>query len=228
MHETLQTKAYRAIRERLLSGVDAQGTRISDYTLSQNLGISRAPIREAMNRLVSERLLTQQAGLGVFVPTPSRREIEDLYQVREWLEIGALESEESCLGSREFTQMEQSCEVIRKMAIKLEKSDSVLERGKPFLKLNEADAAFHLAILRGIGNKLVMELVQSNRVLEQLWCFHVRPHTAEVLHSICDEHEAVFDALKNQEIERGREALQHHLRIARDVTLRRFDQQNKK
>lgn len=226
MHETLQTKAYRAIRERLLSGVDPQGTRISDYTLSQNLGISRAPIREAMNRLVSERLLTQQAGLGVFVPTPSRREIEDLYQVREWLETGALESEDACLGPREFAEMERSCAAIREMAVELEKSNSILERGKPFLKLNEADAGFHLAILRGIGNELVLDLVQRNRVLEQLWCFHVRPHTAEVLHSICDEHEAVFHALKNKEITKAGEALRQHLRFARDVTLRRFDQQN--
>ncbi len=180
-----------------------------------------------MNRLISERLLTQKAGLGVFVPTPSRQEIADLCQVREWLEIGALEAEVSFLGPREFSEMERSCDVIRAMAIELENTETNLERGKPFLKLGEADAAFHLAILRRTGNTAVVDLVQSNRVLEQIWDFNARPYTAEVLHSICDEHEAIFAALKANDVERSCESLRNHLRLGRDITLRRFDEQNK-
>lgn len=227
MLETLQAKAYRIIRERLLSGVDSHGTRISDYALSKSLGISRAPIREAMNRLISERVLTQQAGLGVFVSTPSRPKIENLCQVREWLEVGSLESEASHFGPSELAEMERSCEVIREMAIELEKSDSILERGKPYFKLSQADANFHLVILRKTGNSLALELMQSNQVLEQIWDFNTCAiYTSERLHLICDEHEAVLDALKNNDVKRSCEALRHHLREGRDIMLRRFDQQN--
>ena len=225
MHETLQKKAYRAIRERLMSGVDGQGTRISDFVLSKELGISRAPIREAMSRLVSERLLDQKAGLGVFVPSPTRQEIEDLYQVREWLELSALEAGGRYLGPRDLEEMVQSCQVIRQMAIELEGTDLVLEKGKPFLQLNEVDADFHRCILQASRNKLVMELLQGHRVLEQLWSFYVRPHTAEVLHSICDEHQVVLDFLKASDYSGAREALGQHLRWARDATLAEFDAQ---
>jgi len=226
MHETLQTKAYRAIRERLLSGLDEQGARISDFALSRELGISRAPIREAMNRLVSERLLSQKAGLGVFVPSPSRQEMEDLYQVRQWLEVSALEAGGAFLGPREFQELERSCGVIRKMAVELEESGAVLQRGKPFRRLNQADADFHLTILRATRNGLVLDLLRSHRVLEQLWSFYLRPQTAEILHTTCDEHQRILDALREGDLPRACEALKNHLRCARDATLKVFDQQH--
>jgi len=226
MHETLQTKAYRAIRERLLSGLDGQGSRISDFALSRELGISRAPIREALNRLVSERLLSQKAGLGIFVPSPTRREIEDLYQVRQWLEVSALEAGGAFLGPCEFEELERSCGVIREMAAELEESGTVLQRGKPFRRLNQADADFHLTILRATRNDLVLDLMRSHRVLEQLWSFYLRPQTAEVLHAICDEHQRVLDALREGDLLQGCEELRNHLRCARDTTLKVFDQQN--
>ncbi len=227
MHETLQTKAYQAIRERLLSGLDGQGARISDFALSRELGISRAPIREAMNRLVSERLLSQKAGLGVFVPSPTRREIEDLYQVREWLEVSALEAGGAFLGPREFEELERSCEAIREMAVELDKSGSAVERGEPYSRLNQADADFHLTILQATRNDLALDLMQSHRVLEQIWSFYYRPQTAEVLHTIYDEHRVILDALKDRDILRGCKGLRNHLRCARDIALEIYDKGDK-
>ncbi|HAH45573.1 GntR family transcriptional regulator [Gimesia sp.] len=224
MHETLQAKAYRAIRERLLTGVDPQGTRISDFVLSKTLGISRAPIREAMNRLISERLLVQKAGLGVFVPRPTREEIENLYQVREWLEIGALETVVSQLDLQSLQLMEESCATIRSMAKDLEEADACLERGTSFPRLSEADSQFHLTIMRATGNKLLLDLMQSNRVLEQVWDISVRTYSAKVVHRICDEHEEILAAIKNRDPEQSRQSLSNHLRIGRDITLRYYDQ----
>ncbi|WP_417387030.1 GntR family transcriptional regulator [Gimesia sp.] len=225
MYETLQAKAYRTIRERLLSGVDPQGTRISDYVLSKSLGISRAPIREAMNRLISERLLVQKAGLGVFVPQPSREEIKNLYQVREWLEIGALETVVGRLDPAALQIMQDSCSAIRRMAEDLEQTNSCLERGTSFPRLSVADSEFHLTIMRATDNKLLLDLIQSNRVLEQVWDISVRTYSAEVVHRICDEHEEILAAIKSRDLELSRQTLCNHLRIGRNITLRHYDQQ---
>lgn len=222
MHETLQAKAYRTIKERLLSGVDPQGTRISDFALSKSLGISRAPIREAMNRLISENLLVQKAGLGVFVPKPTRGEIENLYQIREWLELGALESVVPGIDAQSIAKMEKSCEVIRSMAVELEKNNGCLEPGKSFSRLGDADSTFHLTIMRSTGNNLLLNLIQRNRVLEQVWDISIRTYSSTVLHRICDEHVAILEAIKSNDLERSCEALREHLRLARDITLKRF------
>ena len=226
MHETLQAKAYRIIKARLISGEDPQGARISDFALSRQLGISRAPIREAMNRLISERLLVQKAGLGVFVPKPTREEIENLYEVREWLELGALEVVVPGLPVEAISEMQKSCDAIRLMADELEQTGTCLERGKSFARLGEADSTFHLTIMRSTQNSLLLELIQGNRVLEQVWDFGVRIYSADVLHRICDEHIEILEAIKREDLDASRAALREHIRLGRDITLRRFAEES--
>tara|TARA_R110002095_G_C4242695_1_gene239155 strand:+ start:262 stop:963 length:702 start_codon:yes stop_codon:yes gene_type:complete len=228
MHETLQAKAYRTIKERLLSGIDPQGTRISDFALSKSLGISRAPIREAMNRLISENLLVQRAGLGVFVPKPTKEEIENLYQIRQWLELGALESAVPNIDEKSIATMEESCEIIRRLADELKENDGCLDPRKLYARLGEADSIFHLTIMQNTDNELLLELIQRNRVLKQVWDNNTRTYSAAVLHRICDEHIEILEAIKSKDLERSRAALREHLRLARDITLRKFPIESRK
>ena len=90
MSDNLTQKAYKYIYEKLVGGQLLPGSRLSNRGVAKEAGMSFTPVREALNRLVSEGMLEYRQGLGVFVPTPSMREIREIYELREILESAAV------------------------------------------------------------------------------------------------------------------------------------------
>ncbi len=86
MKETLKTKAYNAILEKIMSGVYTPQSKISEEMLVQELGVSRTPIREALSRLESENYITVIPKRGIMVNSISPEEIEAIYDARIFLE----------------------------------------------------------------------------------------------------------------------------------------------
>ena len=66
----LAHRAYEHLQQRLWSGALAAGSKISETTLAQELGMSRTPVREAIRRLESEGVVSQVASSGTFVTVP--------------------------------------------------------------------------------------------------------------------------------------------------------------
>lgn len=87
---TLSTQVAERIREEVLSGVHAPGAQLNELSLSQAYGVSRGPLREAMQRLVQEGLLRSEPHRGVFVPELSEEDLRDVYLVRRAIEGAAI------------------------------------------------------------------------------------------------------------------------------------------
>jgi DNA-binding GntR family transcriptional regulator len=77
------------IRRRIISGELPAGVNLSEVALAESFGVSRTPVREALKRLQSEGLVTIRPRVGTFVTTPSRREITQLFEMKELLEGAA-------------------------------------------------------------------------------------------------------------------------------------------
>lgn len=88
---TLKDKAMIQLREAILSGRLAPGSRLIEQELSSMMGISRFPLREAIAGLEQEGLVTIEPYKGGHVCKPSAGEIAEVYSVRELLETHALE-----------------------------------------------------------------------------------------------------------------------------------------
>ena len=84
--DTLAKDAYRVIRHRLAVGKLAPGARVSELALSKEFGISRGPVREVIGRLASEGLIDRMPNVGAFVKKLSHEELQDLYELRMWIE----------------------------------------------------------------------------------------------------------------------------------------------
>src|ERR1044072_5073449 len=78
--------AYQQVRAMIMSGELPPGTRLKEADLAERLEISRTPVREALKRLINERLVSRDdlGGGAVHVPTP--RDLDDIYLIREVLE----------------------------------------------------------------------------------------------------------------------------------------------
>src|SRR5436309_5542144 len=131
----LTTLAYNSIKEYVLEGRLDEDSRFTEEFLATQLGVSKCPIREALNRLETEGLIRIEPRKGAFLRRLSPEEVTDLYDLREALETHVVRTAK--LTPALFTDLQQS-----------------LKQQRAFLKANdkaqyiEEDVHFHAELAR--------------------------------------------------------------------------------
>ena len=87
---TLRDRAVQQIKRAILSGKLKSGSRLIEQELSEKMGMSRFPVREAFASLECEGLVTIEPYKGAFISIPDSTEIVETYEIRELLEAHAL------------------------------------------------------------------------------------------------------------------------------------------
>src|SRR2546427_2442268 len=103
---TLWQRVYDHLREEILAGRLKPGAELAEVPLSEQLGVSRGPIREALGRLASEGLVTVRPRRGAVVRSLSKEEFLELYQVREALEMMAVKLAVPRLRAEDFEALQ--------------------------------------------------------------------------------------------------------------------------
>ncbi|WP_158277124.1 GntR family transcriptional regulator [Serinibacter arcticus] len=188
-----------ALRDMVLSGDLRPGERLNEVGLADALGISRAPLREAIQHLRSEGLLTAVAGRGAYVRSLTPTELEELFEVRHLLEIHALR-----LAAARATP--QELETLRA---------DMSERGHLFdtFPSRPQENDFHLRIARLAGNSALLAVITDVHRQTQL----VRQQIADSNHAhpdrILHEHADLIEALIAGDVDRAEAILVEHLRV---------------
>src|SRR2546423_10742649 len=104
---TLWQRVYDHLREEILAGGLEPGAELAEVALSEQLGVSRGPIREAIGRLASEGLVTVRPRRGAVVRSLSKEEFLELYQVREALEMMAVRLAVPKLAAEDIAELEE-------------------------------------------------------------------------------------------------------------------------
>lgn len=141
MASNLSNTAYDSLYNKILLGELKLGSPISEVALGKELGLSRSPIREALNRLEIEGLVTHYPGRGSFVVDFSLQDLDEIFDLRDLLEIYSLR--------KAFEHMDRDLfEGIEKEIL------AVVESGDPqaFFEIN---STLHRAIISFSGNKRV-------------------------------------------------------------------------
>lgn len=87
--ESTASLIARQLREAIMNGDIPAGTQLSEASLSQQFGVSRGPLREAMQRLVQEGLVRSERNRGLFVKVLAEDDIRDIYTARTATETSA-------------------------------------------------------------------------------------------------------------------------------------------
>ena len=138
---TLWQRVYDHLRAEILSGRLEPGAELAEVALSEQLGVSRGPLREALGRLAAEGLVTVRPRRGAVVRSLSKQEFVELYQVREALEVLAVRLAVPRLGPQDVAELE---ELVATMSAHAGR-DEVTE-------FFEANSAFHLRLVQASGN----------------------------------------------------------------------------
>lgn len=83
---TIADKVYKKLQNAIVEGDIPAGSKLSEPALANEYGISRGPLREALNRLESSNLIERTPNVGARVVSPSRQQLLEIYHIRESLE----------------------------------------------------------------------------------------------------------------------------------------------
>jgi DNA-binding GntR family transcriptional regulator len=139
----------------ILSGRTDPGERLVEEQLTRRLGISRAPLREALRLLAQQGLVEHIPRRGVRVATLSDDDVRELYEVRDVLERHAVQA---MPRGADVTGLRAALEVMRDATAKSDR-----------LAIADAHRRFHVALVALGGNRQLSVLYESVLVRVQLY-----------------------------------------------------------
>lgn len=205
--DTIRKKVYHHIREKILKGEIPPRERLIETRLAREIGTSRTPVREALHSLELEKLIKSIPRVGYIVESMDQQDLEQICEIRNVIEA---------LGARWAIEKAQ-----KKLAKDLTKNVARQERALAAHDPGgyvELDAQFHEIIAKSSGSDRLLELVQTLRRHMLRYRMHVVYAMDTALRSI-EGHKAILKAVQEGNSEAAVEALQHHLRQAKEDIL---------
>ncbi|TNC09999.1 GntR family transcriptional regulator [Methylobacterium terricola] len=147
---TIQDHVYLRMRELILTGGIEPGRTVTVQSLAEAFGVSAMPVREAMQRLVAEKALTNVAGRSVGIPFLSPERLDDLQRVRIEVEGTAIGWAAEAMPPDELGLLD---DLIREMDEAREQDDRA--------RYVPANRAFHFAIYRASGSDTLLSIIES-------------------------------------------------------------------
>ena len=207
---TLSARLVASMRSAILAGDLKGGERLSERAMTEMFGVSRSLVREAVQVLAAEGLVTVVPHKGPTVTLLDRKDAADLYRVR-----GSLEG----LACEEFTRHATDAQREELFAI-FDRLKGMLGQEDPDA-LIEAKNDFYRCLLTGADNDVLEQMfTQLNNRIVQLRRFTLSAsgRFAETLNEIG----GVVDAIRDGDGPRARQLAEAHVAAAANVVIRRF------
>lgn len=204
----LREAVFLELKRAILEGALKPGQQISENKIASKLSVSRTPVREAIRILERDNLVSLMPGRKVIVSVPSRRDIEEVYEIRAIVETEAL---------RRITP--ENTGLIREMERFIEEAEKLRKDGS-LREMAQANNRFHLAIISALENERLHRFIHSlNDSISRFRLYSLTPEWA--LESE-QEHKQIISSLKNGDTETAVSLLRHNLMKPKTILNERF------
>lgn len=221
--DPLREHAYKHIHGKLLAGELPAGHVVSEHSLAREIGISRTPVREAIRRLEQEGILEQVPRFGTIVRRPQRRDLEELYQLREALEPYAVAQIAGRISTEDLEMLGKLCQEIETIAAAVRKAPRPVVDATLMRRLLSADLGFHMVLLRASGNRRLMKIIADSRVLTRIFGTPRQEHDLAVIEETHRFHSEILAAVKKGDGEGARQLMGEHIRASMREALEHYD-----
>lgn len=195
---TIRARTTEMIRELILSGKLTPGQRLNEVELAARIGVSRGPLREALQRLAAENLLSIRSHHGSYVRTLEEHEVRELYDVRK-----ILESATAAMVAKNHSALD--LETLREL---LERTDRVMEEHAPSPYPGKLD--FHAHLVSLTRNQSLIQV--SRDVQGQLALARSRSgYQLDRARYAYEEHWSIFEAISSGQSKQASLAIERHL-----------------
>lgn len=198
--QNLTTLAYASIKRYILEGELDEDSRLTEDFFSGQLGISKSPVREALNTLQSEGLIRIEPRRGAYLRRFTIKEVQDLYDVREALEVYAV------------TAAKVTPELIARLEGSIIHTKKWLKAGDKLRHIEE-DTRFHGAIASASGNRELCRVLAN--IQNQIWLFRCKTYRLSSTTAPA-AHRAILDALRANNTKAAQTAMREHIRLVRN------------
>ena len=190
----------RQLRNAIASGDFPPGCQLTESGLAAELGVSRGPLREAMQRLTQEGLLVSHRNRGLFVITMDDDDIRDMYVARTAVERAALEQVI-------LRTPDDAAAILADCVADMERFAD--DPNGP--QIADADMAFHHTLVELSGSPRLSRLHETILV-ETRMCLGAMRGTYVSSEERIDEHRRIVDAIKARDMKRADEVMISHMR----------------
>jgi DNA-binding GntR family transcriptional regulator len=149
-NSNLYERVYLYLRDKILNNEIKPGSKINYEDFIGELGVSRTPLRDAINRLKQDGLIEVKPRSGSYVYMPNVQDIEELYDVRNALECQAVKAATHFMPKHLLESMMKEAELAEKALKELD--------AKPFF---EADRNLHRSITEHSNNRLLINIMNT-------------------------------------------------------------------
>lgn len=206
---TLRESVADQIRGAIGDGSLAAGVHLAEVELSENLGVSRATLREALRQLQQEGLLTQDTRGRLTVRRVTAEEVDDLFEVRQSLEALA----------------------VQRLCIKADRADDVTELRRKLERLKveidlatdlDADLDFHGTICELAGNEILSSAWRSISGLIRITMITAGPAPARE-NITYERHKPIVDFIEAGDARSALDYLRDHMSSAAATLVERMN-----
>ncbi|RBM14761.1 GntR family transcriptional regulator [Prauserella sp. PE36] len=201
---------YERLREMIFTGELSPGARLSVPALAESLDVSRSPVRDAVLRLVQERLASEEPRRGAIVASVGLAELVSIYEIREVLEGLAARLAVENAGRK----------LVRALKEALDEHEAAT-RTADLAASTEADLRFHRLIREAAGNPEVIRLLDDVQTQVRL-AMRTTTVTAGPRQAI-DDHRAILTAIESGDAVAAEQAARAHIFRLRSVLLRQLE-----
>lgn len=203
----LRELVHERLKELLITRTLAPGDHLVEERLATLLGVSRGPVREALQRLHRDGWITLRPRHGAFVNQPTGEQVHEFFEARELVERAAAQlAAERC-----------SPEDAAAMLLVCDEADADLRRGASAQTMTAHTAHFHHLVLESARNHLLLEFGKqlSDR---SRWFF--APLVSTIASQAWVEHRRVAELIAAGDSDAAAEAMHGHITMSRDAYLR--------
>lgn len=207
---TLSDEVADQLRDAIRSGLIPVGTRLVEQELAERFGVSRVPVREAIQSLVDQGLVKKTPHYGAHVYLPTQQEIDEISSLRVVLERFVIER---VIAHWQPTHEERLRRIVQEMRTAAESSD--------YVRMYEHDYEYHQLLWQIANHGIVMEILASLRARINRFLYeaaHLLPNE-EVAHHL-NSHDYLVDVIVSGNVEAAQSEITHHVVGAKERILR--------
>ncbi len=202
VRSNLNAQVYDILKEMIADRRFAPGSYINVERLTQELGVSRTPIWEAIRRLEQEGIVLHTPHKGVQLRELTRKMALELYEVRDTMEALAARLAADRVTNEIITEMENCLA-----------EQALIVKGEDAVAYSRSDHHFHLLIHRSCGNDLLREILEGLRYKALPLAFKLAPHFREFF----QYHKKILDSFRKHDADTAEKMMQKHNRLMLDI-----------
>ncbi len=208
---SLRGKVFNQLRKQILTGAYKPGESLIELRLSEELGVSRTPVREALRQLELEGLIVSIPNKGVIVKGVTDQDVEDIFTIRTMIEGLAARWAAEKITEDEIVELQEALDFEEFYTMK---NDSH--------HLMTYDSRFHDIIFKASKSRPLMHMLSTFHFYTQNARDSSFQRPGRPVKAL-EEHRAIFEAIRSKDAERAEKLTVQHIKNASKIFEEKID-----